>query len=143
LVGATAADAAARTPKTVVAERLIRSVNPSAEVVSVPQPWQENAVPLRDCDVVFGCVDSYSAREAIERFSRRFLIPYIDVGMDVTPMAPGFVVSGQVILSSPGEPCFRCLGFLNDDLLAGEAQRYGAAGDRPQVVWSNGALASA
>src|SRR5207247_9649075 len=98
---------------------------------------------LRDCDVVFGCVDGYSAREAIERFSRRFLIPYIDVGMDVTPMAPGFVVSGQVILSSPGEPCFRCLGFLNDDLLAGEAQRYGAAGDRPQVVWSNGALASA
>jgi len=28
-------------------------------------------------------------------------------------------------------------------LLAKEAENYGAAGDRPQVVWANGALASA
>src|SRR5690348_2125716 len=35
-----------------------------------------------------------------------------------------------------------CLGFLNEDSLAKEAARYGAAGDRPQVVWSNGVLAS-
>src|ERR1700730_12183464 len=38
---------------------------------------------LRRCDVIFGCVDSYRERDELERFMRRFLIPYIDIGMDV------------------------------------------------------------
>src|ERR1035437_425730 len=49
----------------------------------------------------------------------------------------------RVILSMPGCLCMRCLGYLRDDLLAREAENYGAAGGRPQVVWANGALASA
>jgi hypothetical protein len=36
-----------------------------------------------------------------------------------------------------------CVNFLTDELLAEEARRYGAAGGRPQVVWSNGVLCSA
>lgn len=35
-----------------------------------------------------------------------------------------------------------CLGFLNKRVLAQEGQRYGDAGEQPQVVWSNGVLAS-
>ena len=35
------------------------------------------------------------------------------------------------------------MGFLTDELLTAEAQVYGAAGGRPQVVWSNGVLSSA
>ena len=38
--------------------------------------------------------------------------------------------------------CLRCCGFITDERLAQEAKRYGAAGSRPQVVWSNGVLAS-
>jgi len=143
LVGATASDGDAKTKKTTVAERLIHGINPDADVMLVTHPWQEAGVHLRDCDVVFGCVDSYSAREELERVCRRFLIPYIDHGMDVTKVIDRFVVSGQVILSSPGELCMRCLGFLTEDLLAQEAAEYGAAGPRPQVVWPNGLLASA
>ena len=52
------------------------------------------------------------------------------------------MVSGQVILSTPGAPCLRCCGFITDERLKEEAERYGAAGGRPQVVWSNGVLAS-
>ena len=52
------------------------------------------------------------------------------------------VIGGQVILSSPGGLCMRCMGFLNDEVLAREAGRYGNAGSRPQVVWPNGVLAS-
>lgn len=63
--------------------------------------------------------------------------------MDVHEVGGAFSVSGQVILSMPGCLCMRCLGFLRDDLLAREAENYGAAGGRPQVVWANGALASA
>jgi len=64
--------------------------------------------------------------------------------MDVTEDENnGFVISGQMILSMPGEPCMRCLGFLNEKVLAEEAGHYGSAGGRPQVVWPNGLLASA
>ncbi len=74
---------------------------------------------------------------------RRYLIPYIDIGMDLHQVGdepPG--MGGQVILSMPGGPCMFCLCFLTEEKLALEASRYGAAGGRPQVVWPNGVLAS-
>ena len=36
----------------------------------------------------------------------------------------------------------RCIGFLTEAKLAEEGRRYGNAGGRPQVIWSNGVLAS-
>jgi hypothetical protein len=66
---------------------------------------------------------------------------YIDIGMDVHGKEKP-AIGGQVLLSSPGGLCMRCMGFLTDEKLAEEATRYGDAGFRPQVVWSNGVLAS-
>lgn len=143
LVGATAADVGASAPKVTIADRLIHGVNPDARVVGVPQRWQDSGERLRDCDVVFGCVDDYAGRDEIERAARRFLIPYIDVGMDVVQSGDAFLISGQVMLSIPGGPCLWCMGFLREDVLDREAARYGAAGGQPQVVWPNGLLASA
>ena len=45
-------------------------------------------------------------------------------------------LAGQVILSMPGEACMWCMGFLDDEKMAFEDQRYGDAGDNPQVVWA-------
>jgi len=70
------------------------------------------------------------------------MIPYIDIGMDVHDLGTQFAVSGQVILSMPGELCMKCMGFLREDLLAREAENYDVAGSRPQVIWPNGVLAS-
>ncbi len=53
-----------------------------------------------------------------------------------------FLINGQIILSTPGGPCLRCCGFITEERLAREAEDYGAAGPRPQVVWANGVLAS-
>lgn len=142
MIGLTARAAQEGQLKTDVISRLIKDVNPVAEVNPFAGRWQDNAMALRACDVIFGCVDSYEQRDQLERFARRYLIPYIDVGMDVTGGADRFVISGQVILSMAGCPCMRCMGFLTDELLAAEANRYGAAGGRPQVVWPNGVLAS-
>ncbi len=36
-----------------------------------------------------------------------------------------------------------CMGFLTEEKLGREANNYGAAGRKPQVVWANGVLASA
>jgi hypothetical protein len=66
---------------------------------------------------------------------------YIDIGMDVHGKERP-VIGGQVILSSPGGLCMKCMGFLTDEKLGQEAARYGNAGAHPQVVWPNGVLAS-
>jgi molybdopterin/thiamine biosynthesis adenylyltransferase len=144
LVGATANDVKEATLKTLVAERLALAINPHMRIVPVSDRWQEGHMELRGCAFIFGCVDSWSEREQLERFARRFLVPYIDIGMDVHDLGDGeFTISGQVFLSMPGQPCLRCAGILTDDLLSDEAQRYGAAGAKPQVIWPNGILASA
>ena len=142
LIGGTLADVAAELPKTDIAERLIRSLQPHARLISVRDSWHAGTDQLKTADVIIGAVDSFKEREQLERFARRYLIPYIDIGMDVHDLGKEFLVSGQVILSTPGAPCLRCCGFITDDRLKREANRYGAAGGRPQVVWSNGVLAS-
>lgn len=142
LVGGTAEDVRRQEWKTEIAARVIKNVNPDAKVVQVRQRWQDQAELLRDCDIVVGCVDTFRERDQLERQARRYLTPYLDIGMDVFQVNGEYTITGQVILSLPGKHCMRCIGFLNDNLLAQEAAAYGAAGSRPQVVWSNGALAS-
>lgn len=142
LVGGTREDVAHNRPKTTIAERTIRNINPEAKVVSFQRKWNEVAEHLRDRDVIFGCVDTFKDRRELEIASRRTMIPYIDIGMDIHEEEESFRISGQVILSLPGQPCMKCLGFLSEDKLAREAGRYGSAGARPQVVWPNGILAS-
>lgn len=143
LIGGTLADVAESRPKVGIAERIIRGLQPDARIISVQVDWHDAVDDLKLCDVIVGAVDCFKEREQLERFARRHLIPYIDLGMDVHDLGKkGFLVSGQVILSMPGAPCMRCCGFITDERLEQEAKLYGAAGSRPQVVWSNGALAS-
>ena len=141
LIGAEAADALAETPKLHIAKMMIYGLQPQAHVRGFACTWQEHPEPLRSCQIVIGCVDSYKGREELEIVCRRYLMHYIDIGMDVHGKDKP-VIGGQVILSSPGGLCMRCMRFLTDEKLAQEAARYGNAGVRPQVVWSNGVLAS-
>ncbi|WP_291127570.1 HesA/MoeB/ThiF family protein [Flavobacterium sp. UBA7682] len=141
LVGANYADIKKSTPKTVIASRIIKSILPSAKVTLVEKKWQDLPEALQSCDIILGCVDSYSERQQLEAECRRFLIPLIDIGMDVY-YSEGYSMSGQVILSMPGSSCMSCYGFLTEAKLAKEAEKYGKVGGRPQVVWPNGVLAS-
>jgi molybdopterin/thiamine biosynthesis adenylyltransferase len=142
LVGATQEDVKLGVSKIDIAERVIRGVNPSAEVVKRKASWTEVTAELRDVDVIFACVDSMICRSELESFARRFLIPLIDIGMDVHGSSGQFSIGGQVVLSMPGKPCMRCMGLVTDQALANEAAKYGVAGGKPQVVWPNGTLAS-
>jgi molybdopterin-synthase adenylyltransferase len=144
VVGATEADVLLGRPKVEIAARVIRGVNSKARVTAHQAMWQHVPEALRSCDLLFGCVDGYAEREMLERSARRFLIPLIDIGLDVAPSINGEPprMAGQVILSMPGHTCMRCMGFITEKKLGIEASQYGAAGGRPQVVWSNGVLAS-
>lgn len=144
LVGGTLDDVKAERPKVEIAARVVQAVNPDARIVMRKAKWQEVGDLLKGCDIIVGGLDHIGSKDELEAFCRRFMIPYIDMGMDVTPLpsAGQSLVSGQVVLSMPGEPCLRCLQLVTDERLKAEAQRYGVAGSRPQVVWPNGLLAS-
>lgn len=143
LVGGTEEDVRMQRAKVEIAERMIRGLQHRAQIEANASKWQDNPLPLRRCELIFGCVDGFNERRELETIARRFLIPYIDLGLDVHPgddEPP--VLAGQVALSMPGGHCLTCLGILTEDALAEEVARYGAAGERPQVVWANGVLAS-
>lgn len=141
LVGATLRDIGRE--KLNIARRIIKGLHPDAKVVCRRTRWQDDPKPLAGCDIVFGCVDSFQDRDELETFCRRHLILYIDIGMDIHQVEnqpPR--MAGQVILSAPGCACMKCVGFITPEKLAKEAQAYGVAGPRPQVIWPNGILAS-
>ncbi len=143
MVGATEEDMKVARPKVAVAQRIIRGLQPNAQIELYQKHWQEVPLPLRRCDLLFGCVDGGRNRRDLEAVARRYLIPYIDIGLDVhqTEAEPP-IMAGQVVLSMPGSLCMHCLGVLHEKALAEEGQRYEDAGPRPQVVWANGILAS-
>jgi len=143
LVGATQADVGAGTPKVHIAERMIKSIRPWIAVEAIQSEWQLAADHLKDAHVVFGCLDGYMQRLNLERAARRFCLPYIDIGMDVTKLSNGrHAVAGQMIRTIPGGPCLTCIGFLTRARLDREEDNYGDAGINPQVIWTNGTLAS-
>lgn len=144
LIGATLADVIAKERKVNVAARMVRGLCADPIITPIDGRWEDHAELLRRVDIICGCLDGYGQRQRLEEFARRYMIPLVDVGLDVH-FVPGHPpsMSGQVILSMPGGPCMTCLGYLNPVALAREADRYGDAGVRPQVVWANGVLASA
>ncbi len=142
LVGGTALDVAMNMPKVLIAERTIRSVRPNASVQSLQKDWHEVLDQLKTCDVIFGCLDSFVERDLLETFCRRYRILLFDIGMVVKATEDDHWIVGQVISSLPGLPCMKCMGFINEDNLRREAEKYCDAGIEPQVVWANGVLAS-
>lgn len=143
LVGATHDDVGQ--PKVGVARRVLAGLMPMDEVHILPARWQEHAEALRACDVIVGCVDSAHERDEIERECRKWVIPYVDIGLGITlPAIDGEdpLVAGQMAVSLPGEHCLRCFRIITEAELAREADDYGDRAPAPQVVWSNAVLAS-
>jgi hypothetical protein len=142
LVGATLQDVKKKRYKTRIASRLFRKLQPQACIDDEPLPWEEKRERLRECDLIFGCMDSFSGRRDLEAFCRLLMIPLIDIGMTVhrSDGVPPEIY-GQAILSMPGGPCMNCLQLLTPENLGFEAQDYNA-GPQPQVIWPNGVLAS-
>lgn len=143
MIGSCPADAEHARLKVDVIEEMILKIDPTVKVTKLKGRWQEDPMELHNSSAIVGCVDSFSQRAELEAYARRYLIPYVDVGMDVTEIEGEYYITGQVLVSLPGRPCMHCMGFLTPGVLAEEGRRYGDVGGRPQVVWPNGVLASA
>lgn len=108
---------------------------------------------LKTADVIVGCVDNLHARADLQEFSWRFLVPYVDVGVNIRaigdpePGGPHVSIGGNVLTLIPGGFCMWCCGFLSKEKLKAELagpdrnyfeNRQGEA----QVVSLNGIVAS-
>ncbi len=155
LIGADRSDAQLAMPKTEVAARSIRRVEPLASIQAlrswVQGPEVEQA--LVGVDVVFGCGDNEGVRSVLNDLSVRALIPYFDLGTGIQA-SDGKIsrAGGQVVFSSPGGPCLGCLGIV-DPVRAATALRspeerahheahYGSESPAPSVVGLNCVIAS-
>jgi molybdopterin/thiamine biosynthesis adenylyltransferase len=150
LVGAVHSDIDT-TLKVDVAHRVATGIDPSIQVVRVPErfPSKRAIKALKEADIVVACLDRFDAREAVNAFCRRYLIPLIDVGIEIRSAGEQLAIAdGQVIVSRPGQPCLRCW-FITDPVLERERRERPPGYDRspdapgdPQVVSMNGVLAS-
>lgn len=139
--------------KTAAMSRLAKAVDPGVVLDEVRERFPALAVrqALLQADLVVACVDSFSAREQINAFCRRYHLPLIDIGMNIETGDDDQLVSasGQVAVVVPDSPCLRCGPLLSDAVLARELTERPPGYDRnpdalgdPQVVSMNGVLAS-
>ena len=142
-------------PKVEVMKQMINGIDPDIEITSFAEffPTVATVEALRRCDLIVACVDRLQVRDDLNRFCKRYLIPLIDVGIEITPDRdrPGAVeaITGRVTKVMPAGPCLRCQGIIDDDKLAAERgdQPLGYTGAArvpdPAVVTLNGIVASA
>jgi hypothetical protein len=149
------------TPKLLIAERLIRSLEPNARIdlIDAGFPSEKALSALANVDVVFGCVDREGVRfklnEACTRLGRR----YIDLATEVFPSANGDSIryGGRVFVRWDNLGCLLCCDILDMDEvgwdLASPEERVnrervygvrteGEDGSGPSVVTLNGIVAS-
>ena len=110
-------------PKVEVAERMIRGINPQADVHAMRADVVDDGVArlLSSFDLVLSCTDSHASRAVVNQSAYQHLVPTIDMGVSITA-ADGAVthVTGRVQMLSPGLPCLTCAGALDGEQIRRE-----------------------
>jgi molybdopterin/thiamine biosynthesis adenylyltransferase/proteasome lid subunit RPN8/RPN11 len=108
--------------------QLARSVREAACATALVEdfPSLKALQSLRRCDVIVACVDRVQARDELNRFCKRYLIPLIDLGLQAVlggnrDRAPTSI-TGRISKSQPDGPCLRCQGLVDDARLLRERQ---------------------
>lgn len=137
-----------------VMDEMVGRIDEGIEVSAISEffPSQVTVQALRRCDVIVACVDRLQVRDDLNRFAKRYLIPMIDIGIEITPGSEfeGSIagITGRVTKVLPAGPCLRCQGIIDDMKL--EAERGGkplgytkeVEIPDPAVVTLNGTMAS-
>jgi len=156
LIGATENDARLEALKVDIAERMIKTILPHANILKIPTSFisEEALARLQNVEFVFGCVDNDASRLVLNEFCQAYGQRYIDIATDIDPEDKRF---GGRMLFADGRVCVSCKRLLNDEAVrarfSSERQRQeddriygihrGALGQTgPAVVSLNGILAS-
>jgi hypothetical protein len=85
---------------------------------------EEGLQQLKDCDIVFCCVDRFDVRVPLNDFAYAHLVPVIDIASWIHPTKAGIVdaLFTHAHVYSPGIPCAWCSQTLSSYRLMQEAQ---------------------
>jgi molybdopterin/thiamine biosynthesis adenylyltransferase len=159
LIGMRPSDIAAKTPKVTIAERMVREIEPDADITIVNDTFlsEAGAAELARASVIFGCVDGDGARLLLNEFACAYNRPYFDIATDTNKTVDGVTFGGRLMVRSGGDACLYCMDLLDKvavhrDLTSPERRgeedamygfRRDTLSDRgPSVVSLNGTLAS-
>lgn len=157
MVGTTAKDAKLKIPKVKIMAELGEEINRRIKVVEVSDTVYHNsaALKLRNADIIFCCTDTMVSRMVLSRVAEQYLIPVIDMGIDIQSGTDGNIerIGGRVMIVYPDGPCLECMGIINHDMLSKETmspsigtQRnpyiQGINAPAPSVISLNGVIAS-
>lgn len=111
LHGSRRKDAEDRTTKAEIHQRTVHDTDIGMKLVTIDafvgDPGTVDA--LKACDVVFSCTDDHAGRLVLNRFSRFYGIPVIDVGLAMQRRADnGFDLFARVSTLVDGHPCLLC-----------------------------------
>jgi molybdopterin/thiamine biosynthesis adenylyltransferase len=138
-----------RTRKTNIMARMVRRINRQVRFIKIPWevPDQRAIDELKRADVIVGCLDTLHARADLHEIAWRYLIPYVDIGLQIQRSDAGVTIGGNVATFIPGSFCAWCIDFLSEAKLSAETggrpRSYLKGGSKQaQVVSFNGLLAS-
>jgi molybdopterin-synthase adenylyltransferase len=154
IIGATTADVTE--PKVDVIASVIAGVSPTTTVDALDESVLEMDVRrLATSDLIVCCTDNHGSRAVLTELAAQYLVPMIDLGIEVQSSSRGSRAGGGVRVVRPGDPCLHCMGvldpalvredFLSDDQRAREAEHgylRGVSEPAPAVISLNGVVAS-
>lgn len=112
------------------------------------------------CDLVFGCTDSFAARDTLNRLATFYTLPYFDMGVQLRALPAGGIdqITGAVHYLQPGKSSLKSRGIYDSEDVRAELmkrddpdeyekqlfQKYikGVQEDRPAVISVNSMVAS-
>ena len=123
-IAAARANDSERLDKVAVMERYVDALGLGTTFKAIPQhlSGEQELRHLRDCDVVFSCVDRHAPRALLNRFAYQSHVPVIDMGTAFRVDETGQMIgnAGRVVIIGPGRPCLGCWGHIDADALRAE-----------------------
>jgi molybdopterin/thiamine biosynthesis adenylyltransferase len=121
--GSISADVKSKPSKIEILSRLIREIEPDAEITAFAKNLLDDAAldALLRCDLVLGCTDSQHSRAALGDFASHYLLPCLDAAVLMRARNGKLLEQvGEIARYSPDEPCPWCLGRISQKTLAYE-----------------------
>ena len=114
-------------PKVEVVGEAVRAMGLSTEVVQIHGDIAdpETVQTVAECDILFGCVDSLSGRDILNRIATYYNLPYIDVGVSLDARHDGGVdaVWASIHYLQPSLSSLRSRGIFNGEDVRAEAMK--------------------
>lgn len=111
LVGGFPIDAETREFKVIVADRMIRSIQPAAQVFALPFNLRSHEAidALTKCPIIFGCVDNDGTRLVLMELAAAYEATLIDSATEILPSENEIKeFGGRVVVCRPGDFCLNC-----------------------------------